>query len=75
MGIVETGKESKDCLVRSCTIGYTVPNSKDRARRYSGWRRISVSRSVQHLTLLLPVEEQQMGLDIVGNQIVGKNYV
>ena len=60
---------SEDTLVRSCTVGYTIPNTKDRISQYTGGRRISVTRSIQRLTLLLPVEEQRHPLDIVNGEI------
>ena len=67
LGIVDTVKESDDHLVRSCTISYTIPNAKDHVSVYTGGRRVTVTRSVQRLTLLLPVEEQQCRLEVVEN--------
>ena len=71
IGIVESVKEGKDSLVRSCTIRYTIPNPKDPINIYSGGKKITVTRSVQRLTLLLPVEEQSGPLDVdVRNKLV-----
>ena len=52
-------------------MGYTVPYNKDPVGRYSGGRRIVVSRNVQRLTLLLPIEEQSEKL-VVENNVVMK---
>ena len=71
LGMVEEAKISDDGLVRSCLVGYTVPYNKDPVGRYSGGRRIVVSRSVQRLTLLLPIEEQPEKL-VVENNVVMK---
>ena len=72
LGIVEEVKSSCDTLVRSCIVGYTIPNGKDHGKQYTGGKRISVSRSIQRLTLLLPVEEQHEKLDVIGNQVLKK---
>ena len=69
MGIVETVKESRDKLVRSCTVSYTVPNTKDPIGAYTGGKKITVSRSIQRLTLLLPIEEQNCQLQVVENAL------
>ena len=69
LGIVESVKMGTDGQVRSCNIGYTISNKKDAVDKYSGGRRISVSRSVQRLTLLLPIEEQNENLDVVDNVV------
>ena len=58
LGIVDSVKESIDELVRSCKVSYTIPNPRDPANKYSGGKRVVVSRSIQRLTLLLPAEEQ-----------------
>ena len=73
LGVVESIKPGEDKLVRSCTVGYTIPNSKDLLGQYTGGRRISITRSVQRLTLLLPVEEQKQGIDVVGNRVVRRD--
>ena len=69
LGIVEETRISKDGLVRSCVVGYTIPYNKDPVGRYSGGRRVSVSRSIQRLTLLLPVEEQPSRLVVEDNVV------
>ena len=70
LGIVEAVKASKDELVRSCVVGYRIPNSKDPIGKYSGGRKVSVTRSVQRLTLLLPVEEQHGEVTVEGDHIL-----
>ena len=70
MGVVESTQKSEDGLVRSCQVGYKIP--KEPTKVYYGeenWKNgrgkwISVSRSVQRLTLLLPVEEQHKPLTV-----------
>ena len=69
MGIVETVHEGKDGRIRSGTVGYTIPRSKDSLGQYTGGKKVSVSRSVQRLTLLLPVEEQKESLKVVGFEV------
>ena len=69
LGIVKTVRESGDNLVRSCTVAYSIPNSKDPVRSYTGKREIVVTRSIQRLTLLLPVEEQQSPLTVVDSML------
>ena len=64
LGIVESIKEGMDQLVRSCRVSYVIPSIKDKLHQYSGGKRITVSRSIQRLTLLLPVEEQDVKMDL-----------
>ena len=64
MAIVETVKKSLDGKVRSCEVSYRIPYAKDATCEYSGGKQIKISRSVQRLTLLLPVEEQLVKLDV-----------
>ena len=68
MAKVEEVVTSKDGLVRSCTVGYRVPK-KEAPRVYTGGKWISLTRSVQRLTLLLPVEEQDSPLTVEGDVI------
>ena len=70
LGIVESIKESADSLVRSCKVSYTLPNPKDSSDAYSGGKKIVISRSIQRLTLLLPVEEQEFPVKVEGNKVV-----
>ena len=58
MAIVESVKTSKDGHVRSAIVGYRIPNPRDKVGEYSGGQWVSLSRSVQRLSLLLPKEEQ-----------------
>ena len=69
MGVVEEVSPGRDGLVRSCVVGYTVPNKRDVLGKYTGGRRISVRRSIQRLTLLLPVEEQLEPLQVDGDSV------
>ena len=66
MDIVNMGR---DGLVRSCSVRYTVPNARDPVGKYSGGRRIVVTRSIQRLTLLLPVEEQNSRMIVEDNVV------
>jgi len=45
LGMVESVKQSEDNLVRSCVVGYSIPNSRDPIGKSSGSRKVSVSRS------------------------------
>ena len=69
LGRVESVKTSMDDLVRSCEVSYTLPNPKDPSHVYLKGRNVVVTRSIQRLTLLLPVEEQQCRLQIIDNQV------
>ena len=75
LGKVEAVKSSKDELIRSCIVGYRIPNSRDPLGKYSGGRKVSVSRSVQRLTLLLPIEDQNGEVTISGDQILSGDGV
>ena len=70
LGKVEKVCPGSDGLVRSCQVGYRILNAKDPMNVYSGGKKISVSRSVQRLSLLLPIEEQPGSLVVDGNKIV-----
>ena len=70
LAVVDSVKVSDDELVRSCTVSYTIPKPNEPANRYSGGKRITLTRSIQRLTLLLPVEEQTESLNVVDNSIV-----
>jgi len=74
LAVVDSVNVSKDGKVRSCKVSYSIPNSKDSVKEYSGVRRIQISRSVQRLTLLLPVEDQSQELVVNGAQIIQKNH-
>ena len=69
MGLVDSVCIGKDQRVRSCTVSYMLPRSKDSAGRYSGGKRIVISRSVQRLSLLLPVEEQMEEIEVNGKNV------
>lgn len=67
LGLVESVKVSHDGLVRSCAVGYRT--GKDSSAKYSSGKKVTVTRSVQRLTLLLPVEEQNCRLEVVEDQV------
>ena len=69
LGMVDSVNVGRDGLVRSCSVGYTVPNARDPVEKYNGGRRIVVTRSIQRLTLLLPVEEQNSKLTVEENVV------
>ena len=57
LGIIVATKTSKDGLVRSATVRYYIRG--DAAEK---WTAKQVERSVQRLSLILPVEEQDSPL-------------
>ena len=74
LGVVESTVKSADGLVRSCQVGYKIPTPTKPVDIYEGkgkW--ISLSRSVQRLTLLLPVEEQAKPLTVEKDGVVKLN--
>ena len=75
LGIVESVNLGRDRLVRSCEVGYTVSNKRDSIGEYTGGKRITVTRSVQRLTLLLPIEDQQNSLDVEDNVVKAQKSV
>ena len=72
LGVVDSIDPSKDHMVRSCRVAYTIPNSKDPIGIYNGGKRIIVSRSIQRLTLILQIEDQ-CGSMVVENNTVKKS--
>ena len=46
-----------------------MPNSKDPVGIYTGGKKVIVSRSIQRLSLILPVEDQKQGLVVENNVI------
>ena len=70
---VDSVNVSRDGLVRSCTVSYRIPNSKDPMGCYSGGRLIKLTRSIQRLTLILPVEEQDEELKVIEDK--SKNVI
>ena len=69
LGLVVSVNLGRDGMVRSCTVSYTVTNKKDPLGKYSGGTKVKVTRSVQRLTLLLPVEEQENTLEVSDNVV------
>ena len=70
LAVVESVKMSQDGLVRSCIVIYKIPSSKDKIDQYTGSKVIRLSRSVQKLTLLLSVEEQDQKMSVEDGLIV-----
>ena len=64
---VEQVKVSADGIVRSCSVVYRIPNTKDHPHQYSGGKIVKLSRSVQRLTLLLAKEDQETELQVDEN--------
>ena len=63
LAIVTDVHVSQDGLVRSCTVGFRQSRSPTKRMKYrSVWQ--SLQRSVQRLTLLLPVEEQEESIEV-----------
>ena len=70
LGRIDAVDKSRDDLVRSVKVSYVVPNAKDKSKEYTGGRRITVSRSIQRLTLLLPIESQDTPLQVEDGKIM-----
>ena len=51
-------------------MSYRIPNAKDKDGEYTGGKLVKISRSVQRLTLLLGIEEQEAPLVVEGGQVV-----
>ena len=66
---MEDVSASKDGLVRSCIVGYRIPKASDKPDQYTGGTWISLTRSIQRLSLILPVEEQDESVVIDNNKI------
>ena len=69
LGVVDEVKLSSDGLVRSCIVRYRIPSAKDGLEDYSGGKLIRISRSVQRLSLILGVEEQDGHLTVENGQV------
>ena len=52
------------------SVQYRIPNPTDVVRKYTGGKEVILKRSVQRLTLLLPVEEQSKTLLVRDGQVV-----
>ena len=62
MGIIEDVKVSQDDIVRSAVVRYNnVQNTNNKLRAFP----VRVTRSVQRLVLILPVEEQSSPLNVM----------
>ena len=61
LGIVDSVKLSNDGFVRSATVRYNLLHSGAGVERI---QTIRVKRSVQRLSVILPVEEQSTGVDV-----------
>ena len=61
-------KVSSDGLVRSCTVGFRQTRSPTKHKKYrSVWQ--TLQRSIQRLTLLLPIEEQTEDLVVTNGEV------
>ena len=69
LAVVDSVKEGKDGRVRSCVVKYRIPNSREAADQYTGGKLVKLSRSIQRLTLLLPVEEQSFDLRVENGMV------
>ena len=47
-----------------------LPPAKDPSEKYTGGRRIVVTRSIKRLSVILPVEEQNFKVKVVGDKVV-----
>ena len=63
LAVVTDVHTSQDGMVRSCTVGYRQARAPTKKEKYrSVWQ--VLQRSVQRLTLLLPVEEQDERIEV-----------
>ena len=69
MGVVEDVVIGKDERVRSCSVSYVVPGSTGSGQNYSRGKHVIVKRSIQKLTLLLSVEEQEHAIEVEGDVV------
>ena len=72
LAVVEAVSPGKDGLVRSCTVGYGIPRETKDITKYEGRRWVTITRSVQRLSLLLAVEEQERPLTVEGGNVITK---
>ena len=72
LAVVEAVNPGKDGLVRSCKVGYGIPKETGDITKYEGRRWVTITCSVQRLTLLLAVEEQDIPLTVEGGNVVNK---
>ena len=75
LGLVEAVKESDERLVRSCSVSYVIPSPKSLGNKYVGGRKVVVTRSIQRLSVILPVEEQQCQVNVIGDKVMKKHDV
>ena len=68
LGVVDNVTVSKDGIVRSATVRYVLLQKNSKGE--DSVRTIRVSRSVQRLVLILPVEEQDSPLMITDDELV-----
>ena len=65
MGVVDSIGVGRDGHVRNAVIRYNIPrNMQNIPELYEGNREVKVHRSVQKLSLVLPVEEQEKPLSV-----------
>ena len=56
-------------------VQYRIPSSRDAIGQYTGGKLVSITRSVQRLTLLLAVEDQMGQMEVEGDQVIGQSLV
>ena len=66
---VDSVRESNDGRVRICTVRHAMFSKKSKPDCVRGRRWIQVTRSVQRLSLILPVEEQESSVVVVDGEI------
>ena len=69
MAVIEAVTAGKDDLVWSCKVSYGIPCSTKDVTKYDGRRWVSINHSVQRLSLLLTVEEQERPLTIEAGKV------
>ena len=74
LAVVEAASPGKDGLVRFYGIfyGYGIPRETRYITKYVGRRWVPITHSVQRLSLLLAVEEQEKPLTVEGGNIIPK---
>ena len=70
LAVVKSVKISADGLVRSCDVQYRIPNAKDSSQKYTGGKLIVLTRSVQKLSLVIPIEEQEKQVVVEDNRVI-----
>ena len=67
LGVVDAVHPSEDGAVRSATVRYVLLQKNNNGKDVV--KNITVKRSVQRLSLILPVEEQVTPLEVTDNEL------